>query len=59
MTASWIDPHAPRRPPLISRGFARRRAWRRLGAFAVDLADLLAVALFVGGLLATLEALIH
>jgi hypothetical protein len=58
MTA-WIAPNAPRRAPLRSPGFRRRLALRRAGALLLDALELAAIAAFVGGLLAMLEALSH
>ena len=55
MTAPWIAPDAPRRPPLHSTGFKARRALARLKPAA----ELVALSLFVAGLLATLDALSH
>lgn len=54
-----IDPRAPRRPLLRSPGFRRRMALRRAGALLMDALELVAIAAFVGGLLAMLEALSH
>lgn len=59
ITTAWIDPRAPRRPLLRSPGFRRRMALRRAGALLMDALELVAIAAFVGGLLAMLEALSH
>lgn len=59
MTASWINPNAPRRAPLRSPGFRRRLALRLAGDLLMASLDLFAVSAFVGGLLAVLEALSH
>jgi hypothetical protein len=58
MTA-WIDPRAPRRPPLCSPAFRRRLALRRFAAACAAGAELAAVSAFVAGLLAMLDALTH
>jgi hypothetical protein len=52
---SWIAPDAPRRPPLHSPGFKVRRALARLK----PIAELVALSLFVAGLLAVCDALSH
>jgi hypothetical protein len=59
MTASWINPNAPRRAPLRSPGFRRRQAQRLAGDALLAALELLAVSTFIGGLLAMLEAIIH
>jgi len=51
----WTPPTAPGRPPLHSPGFKTRRALARLK----PIAELVALSLFVAGLLATLDALSH
>ena len=59
MTASWINPNAPRRAPLRSPEFRRRLALRLAGDLLMGSLELFAIASFVGGLLAVLEALSH
>jgi hypothetical protein len=58
MSAAWIDPRAPQRPPLRSPAYRRRWALRRLAALSRDVLELAAVSAFVGGLLAMLDALL-
>ena len=59
MSASWINPNAPRRPPLRSPGFRRRQALRLAGDVLLNSLEIVAVSAFVAGLLAILEALLH
>ena len=55
MTAPWIAPDAPWRPPIHSPGFKVCRALARLKPAA----ELVALSLFVAGLLAVCDAVSH
>ena len=55
MTAPWIAPDAPWRPPIHSPGFKVRCALEQLKPAA----ELVALSLFVAGLLAVCDALSH
>jgi len=59
MTAAWINPRAPRRPLRQTPAFRRRLLLRQVAAVCADGLELVAVAAFVAGLLAMLDALLH